>query len=88
MMSKLDCFGVREDDDERRYIIYTTYKNGIARGDKNVYYIDGKTLFGEKDRRLCTADSLHPNDLGAYRMASVIEPVVKEILGTRYPDKK
>ncbi|MBR3864455.1 MAG: hypothetical protein IKJ19_05030 [Clostridia bacterium] len=80
MISKPDCFGVHADDDIRREIIKATYQNAINRGDKNVYFIDGSTLFGKDDRYACTSDSLHPNDFGHRRMASVIEPVIEKIL--------
>ena len=57
-----------------------TYENAIKAGDKNVYFIDGETFFGETDRELCTLDRVHPNDLGFSKMASVVEPVIKSIL--------
>lgn len=66
--------------DERRKIIKTTYENALAAGDKNVYFIDGKSFFGEDKRQFCTTDTVHPNDFGFHRMASVIEPVLKEAL--------
>lgn len=87
MLSKPDRFGLTEGEEERCEVIKKTYENAVRRGDKNVYFIDGKTLFGEKDRFACTVDSLHPNDLGAYRMAAVIEPIIAKILKERYPDK-
>lgn len=65
---------------KRREIVLNTYRNALASGDKNVYFIDGEAFFGTKDRHLCTADGTHPNDLGFYRMAEVIEPVIKKIL--------
>ena len=49
-------------------------------------FIDGESFFGDIDRHFCTCDRCHPNDLGFYRMAAVVEPVVKEILETRYPN--
>ncbi len=70
--------------DARRAVVRKTYENAKAAGDKNVYFISGKTFFGEKDRHLCTNDRTHPNDLGAYRMALTIEPLVKEILEKNY----
>ena len=73
-------FDYSKDSAERREIIAQTYDNAIKAGDKNVYYIDGETFFGEKDRHLCTIDTTHPNDLGFYRMAEVIAPVMKKIL--------
>ena len=69
-----------DDSAERREIVRETYENAVKNGDKNVYFIDGETFFGEKDRTLCTVDLTHPNDIGFYRMAEVIYPVMKEIL--------
>ena len=65
---------------ERKEIIYSVYKEAVNRGDKNVYFIDGYTLFGDTDRDLCTVDLVHPNDLGSYRMAKVIYPILDKIL--------
>lgn len=61
---------------ERRAVIYETYKIAKERGD-NVAFIDGEKMFGE-DYELCTVDMTHPNDLGFYKMAKAIEPVLKE----------
>ena len=60
-------------------IIKQTYKKALAEGDKNVYFIDGKTFFG-KDLYNCTVDSCHPTDLGFYLMAKKIIPVVQKAL--------
>ena len=60
--------------------IRETYERAIKEGDKNVYYIDGSKVFGEKDQDACTVDNCHPNDLGFYRMAEAIYPVLKDIL--------
>jgi len=67
-------------DKRRRKIIFTTYQNAIKAEDKNVYFIDGECFFGEFDRELCTVDKVQPNDLGFYRMAQEMEPVIKSIL--------
>ena len=66
---------------ERREVIRQTYENAVAAGDKFVRFIDGETFFGKEERHLCTIDTCHPNDLGFVRMAHVIEPVVKELMG-------
>ena len=84
MLSKPDVFGENLETKQRRDIIYQTYKNALDRGDKNVYFIDGKTLFGATDRYACTADGLHPNDVGARRMAEAIEPTIRKILEELY----
>ena len=65
---------------ERREAVYTTYKNALANGDKNVYFIEGNTLWGGENPNDCTVDSCHPNDLGFFRMAQKIGAVLKEIL--------
>lgn len=68
---------------KRRDIIRATYEHALADGDNNVWFIDGESFFGDTDRHACTCDCCHPNDLGFYRMAACIEPVVKHILETR-----
>ena len=68
-------------DSEKRFeVIKQTYENAKNAGDNNVYLIDGRTLFGTVDREACTSDGTHPNDLGMFRMAEVIAPVIKTIL--------
>lgn len=64
----------------RREIVYSTYKNAVENGDKNVYFIDGETLFTAVDYDYCTVDGCHPNDLGFYRMATSILPFIKKAL--------
>lgn len=64
-------------------IIMETYKKALESGDKNVYYIDGETLYGDVDQDVCTVDYCHPNDYGFYMMAKGIYPVLKEILEKR-----
>jgi hypothetical protein len=48
-------------------------------GDKNIYFLDGSKLLG-KDYWECTVDNCHPTDLGFFRMADGIEPVIRKIL--------
>ncbi len=64
----------------RREIIKTTYNNAVANGDKNVYFIDGETLWNENHWDLCTMDRTHPNDLGHFEMAQGIMPTIREII--------
>lgn len=72
-----------EDEKKRREVVRATYQRALDSGDKNVYFIDGETFFGDFDRELCTVDTVHPNDLGFYKMASVVEPVIKSILESK-----
>lgn len=69
-----------ETDKARREVVRRTYENAVASGDRLVRFIDGETFFGTEDRSLCTVDDIHPNDLGFYRMATVIRPVMEELL--------
>jgi len=50
-----------------------------ARGEKNLYLLDGSKLLG-KDYDECTVDGVHPTDLGFWRIAAVLTPVLKKIL--------
>jgi len=76
-----------EEIKERREVVRATYDAAVAARDKNVYFIDGETFYGEADRNICSADGCHPNDLGFYRMAGVIRPVLKEILDKTFTEK-
>lgn len=61
-------------------VVMTTYLNAYKSGDVNVYFIDGKTLFGVYGRDRCTVDGTHPNDIGFERMTEAILPELKRIL--------
>lgn len=65
---------------QRREVILETYRRGVEAGDRNLYFIDGMTLFDGEMRDSCTVDGLHPNDLGFFRMANVIGDVIGKIL--------
>lgn len=63
---------------KRREVVETTYKNALARGDKNVYFLDGAALTA-----LCgnegTVDNGHPTDFGFASMAkALIELIERE----------
>ena len=66
--------------DERHGIVKNTYLTAKKRGDKKVAFIDGRTLFGKVNRDGCTVDGTHPNDLGFYRMAKTVAPILKKLL--------
>ena len=65
---------------QRRNVIYSTYINAINSEDKNVFYIDGQSLFKDEGRDSCTVDGCHPNDLGFMRMAETIGHMVKKVI--------
>ncbi len=62
----------------RAAIVRETYKNALKSGDRNVYFIDGLTLFGDADPALCTTDRTHPNDLGHYQIAKSLEAFIRK----------
>ncbi len=66
------------DEKKRLSIIKHTYQNAKESGDKNVYFIDGRSLMS-----LCkddgTVDNCHPTDLGFYSMAKAIIKTLKSI---------
>ncbi len=78
---ELGCWS-EQDSDERRAIIEQTYKNALAAGDKNVYYINGADFFTGQGVRpeLCTNDKCHPNDLGHYCMMKSIYPLLERLV--------
>lgn len=47
-------------------------------GEKNLHYISSEHLIGDDGEG--TTDGTHPNDLGFFRMAATIEPVLKKLL--------
>ena len=65
--------------EKREAIIRETYERAKAEGDKNVYFLSGKTFYGDKDRENCSVDGCHPNDLGFYYMAKKIYAKLQEI---------
>jgi lysophospholipase L1-like esterase len=69
-----------QDPMARLAVVKETYENALARGDKNVYFINGRDFFGEEDHAHYTIDGVHPNDLGFDKMTQLIEPVIRKIL--------
>lgn len=49
------------------------------RGDRRLYFMDGLSLLGA-DGDECTVDGVHATDLGFYRMARALEPVIRRLL--------
>ena len=80
MMTRPD-FAPCEDHERRRAVVRKTYENALARGDKNVRFLDGGTFFPEEKRYECTVDACHPNDMGFSYMADAAAPVLLDFLG-------
>lgn len=73
-----------QEDFRRREVILNTYKWAFEAGYK-VQFVDGWTMFGVNGRDCCTVDGVHPNDLGFYRMAEAILPILSHFLGSNLP---
>ena len=67
-------------EERRKECVETTYKNAVARGDKNVWYIPGDSLIPLDMIDMAKVDGGHPNDLGFMCMAKTMEPVIREML--------
>ena len=66
---------------ERREIVRESYNRAVANGDDRVYFIDGETFFASDDAwDNCSVDGVHPNDLGFYRIAKGIAPLLEKAL--------
>lgn len=63
----------------RRKIQMDTIQGLQEAGDSNLHFVDGYSLLGE-DASECTVDGVHPTDLGFYKMAKSLEPVLRSIL--------
>ena len=61
-------------------VVEDTYNYALKNGDKNVYFINGHTLYPNEIRFDCSADAIHPNDLGAYMIAEKMYESLKKIL--------
>ncbi|MBR2341468.1 MAG: hypothetical protein IKA72_03575 [Clostridia bacterium] len=67
----------------KKEVVYQNYLTAKAEGDENVYFIDGTTMFGTEDIDNCFSDLLHPNDMGYYRIAKSLQPLMMELLKRR-----
>lgn len=73
-------YHLRDIEQTRLEIIQRTFHNAKAKGDQNVYMLDGKTLM-EMAGDEGTVDNSHPNDLGFASMAKAVGAVLEKILG-------
>ena len=60
-------------EDKCSEIIKMTYRNAVAAGDKNVYFLDGRASMAIAENE-GTVDGCHPNDLG---FASMVRAVIE-----------
>lgn len=55
-------------------------ENKRNNGDENIYFYDGNNIFGKKDILESCVDGTHPTDLGFYRMANSLQPIITKLL--------
>lgn len=55
------------------------YEELIQSGANGLYYVEGDMLLGDDSEG--TVDASHPTDLGFFRQAAVMEPVIRKALG-------
>ena len=77
---------------QRRDIVERTWKNAVAAGDKNVYFVDGLHFYDqdgmpEIPRDYTTVDNTHPTDLGFHLMYRKILPVLAKALDAAGNDR-
>lgn len=65
---------------DRQNVIMESYIKARANGDKNVYFIDGTSIFSYDNADSCTVDGCHPNDLGFYEFQRALFPIFKKLL--------
>ena len=63
----------------RNGMIKATYERALSEGDTLVGYIDSKVMMGD-DPAACFVDGDHPNDLGFFRMAEGLYPILNALL--------
>ncbi len=54
-------------------------EESLIAGDTNIYFLDGSSILGD-DYDECSVDGVHPNDLGSFRIAKALEPVIESII--------
>ena len=67
----------RHDLNRREYRV--AFDALVAGGDANLHYLEHDDLLGHDGE--ATVDSSHPTDFGFFRMADVIEPVLRKLIG-------
>ena len=62
---------------QRAAIVEATYKNALAAGDRNVYFLDGPDLMSQCGDE-GTVDGVHPTDFGFTSIANALENLIRE----------
>lgn len=77
MISRYDFDCAYEENIGRRDVIIDTFRTAYGEGDKNVYFIDGSSVFRGPYESMCTVDGCHPTDIGFALLADAIGSVLQ-----------
>lgn len=78
----------KESDEEMRQALLKTYQFGLEKQDKRLFFVDGARLFDGVEPDACTVDGCHPNDLGFYRMAVGILPMLQKAMSCEERERR
>jgi hypothetical protein len=63
---------------ESRRALRAAYEGMVSEGVSNLHYLAGNQLLGDDDE--ATVDCSHPSDLGYWRYADAMEPVIRQLI--------
>lgn len=78
MISSVTMERFIDDVESRKKIIHNTFESAYNNGDKDVYFIDGSTMFNNYNDG-GTVEGCHPNDYGFNCMANTIAETMKKL---------
>lgn len=80
IMSKSDFVYGEENSIKRRDIIYETFRYAKSIGDKNVYFMDGESVYYGDYANIVVIDRVHPSDLGFALIADTLGGIITRAL--------
>ena len=69
---------------DRRDVILETLRYAREQGDRNVWFVDGSSIYRGKYQDCCTVDGVHPNDFGHVLFAEKIEEELRHALMSQH----
>ena len=76
IMSKCDFVYGEENSIKRRDIIYETFRYAKNNGDKNIYFMDGESVYHGDYANIAVIDRVHPSDLGFALIADTLGNII------------
>ena len=80
LMTRCDFSYNEAESVKRRDVIYETYRYARSQKDKNVYFMDGGSVYNSDYVNIAVVDRIHPNDLGFTLIAETLEGIIKKAL--------